>query len=485
MGYHDAREIPNYWTWAQNYVLQDRLFESSFAWSWPAHLFLVSAWSATCSSPTNPRSCTTSIEGPYEPGLQRPTPVTRRAGGELPWTDITYLLDRAGVSWTYYVFRGAEPDCESDAALECRPRRQGPRTPNKWNPLPYFQDVKADRQLGDIRPLNRFFGAVGPRSGCGLSNVSWIVPNNKVSEHPEYSLVSAGQSYVTTLVDAIMRSPCWPSTAIFLSWDDWGGFYDHAVPPRVDRSGYGIRVPGLVISPYARAGYIDHQTLSHDAYLKFIEDDFLSGRRLDPRTDTRPDSRPDVRENEPQIGDLRGDFDFDQVPRPPLPLPTRPASGPASPAPSSPAPGQPRRASGAPASSVSRASSPSVIGPSATPPLQLTASAGARQRMDRHRHGPSLVLGCSRPCTLALRARLELARLELARHASTLPLPATRAHLEGHASRRILVSVPRTTLDRLGRALRRHRHVVAAIQVTARAPGGRWQRYRTRIALVP
>ena len=100
--------------------------------------------------------------------------------------------------------------------------------------------------------------------------------------------------------------------------------------------------------------------------------------------------------------------------------------------------------------------------------------------MDRHRHGPSLVLGCSRPCTLALRARLELAR-----HGSTLPLPATRAHLEGHASRRILVSVPRTTLDRLGRALRRHRHVVAAIQVTARAPEGRWQRYRTRIALVP
>ena len=79
-----------------------------------------------------------------------------------------------------------------------------------------------------------------------------------------------------------MRGPDWKSTAIFLAWDDWGGFYDHVVPPTVDAQGYGLRVPGLVISPYARRGYIDHQTLSFDAYLKFIEDDFLGGRRLDP-----------------------------------------------------------------------------------------------------------------------------------------------------------------------------------------------------------
>ena len=89
-----------------------------------------------------------------------------------------------------------------------------------------------------------------------------------------------------------MRSPCWDSTAIFLSWDDWGGFYDHVVPPRVDGNGYGFRVPGLVISPYAKAGYIDHQQLSHDAYLKFIEDDFLAKARLNPTTDGRPDARP-------------------------------------------------------------------------------------------------------------------------------------------------------------------------------------------------
>jgi Phosphoesterase family len=84
-------------------------------------------------------------------------------------------------------------------------------------------------------------------------------------------------------------------------------------------------VPGIVISPYARKGYIDHQILSFDAYLKFIEDDFLGGQRLDPKTDGRPDRRPDVRENEAILGNLANDFDFAQKPRPPILLPLHPA----------------------------------------------------------------------------------------------------------------------------------------------------------------
>ena len=96
----------------------------------------------------------------------------------------------------------------------------------------------------------------------------------------------------------------------------------------VDGSGYGLRVPGLVISPFAKRGFIDHQTLSADAYLKFIEDDFLGGQRINPVTDGRPDSRPDVRENMPQLGDLTKDFDFSQRPRRPVILPLHPAPGP-------------------------------------------------------------------------------------------------------------------------------------------------------------
>jgi phospholipase C len=89
-------------------------------------------------------------------------------------------------------------------------------------------------------------------------------------------------------------------------------------------------VPGIVISPYAKKGVIDHQTLSFDGYVKFIEDDFLGGARLDPATDGRPDPRPDVRENAQQLGNLVSDFDFTQPPRPPMFLPTHPPPGPAS-----------------------------------------------------------------------------------------------------------------------------------------------------------
>jgi phospholipase C len=159
--------------------------------------------------------------------------------------------------------------------------------------------------------------------------VSWITPSQPNSEHPPAS-VREGQAWVTNLVNAVMKSPDWNSTAIFLSWDDWGGFYDHVVPPNVDGNGYGLRVPSIVISPYAKRGFIDHQTLSHDAFLKFIEDDFLGGARLDPATDGRPDPRPDVRENATPLGNLVEDFDFTQPPRPPLVLSLTPHPGPAS-----------------------------------------------------------------------------------------------------------------------------------------------------------
>jgi phospholipase C len=109
-----------------------------------------------------------------------------------------------------------------------------------------------------------------------------------------------------------MRGPDWSSCAIFVTWDDWGGFYDNVVPPHIDHQGYGFRVPGLVISPFAKHGYIDHQILSTDAYLKFIEDDFLGGARLNPRTDGRFDPRPDTREAATRLGNLIYDFNFNR-----------------------------------------------------------------------------------------------------------------------------------------------------------------------------
>jgi phospholipase C len=318
MGYHTAQEIPNYWSYARSFVLQDHMFEPVNSWSLPAHMYMLSAWSALCSVEGKPSSCRSSL---YPVSLSSvaglPTDLgPHHAPPHYDWTDITWLLHRAHVSWSYYIQPGPEPDCETGATF-CTYNPQDPRTPGIWNPLPSFTDVKQDGQGRDIRATADLFGAL--KRGA-LPAVSWVIPNGIDSEHPT-SNIHTGMEYVTRIIDAIMRSKAWRSTAIFLAWDDWGGFYDHVTPPVVDGQGYGFRVPALVISPYARRGYIDHQALSFDAYLKFIEDDFLGGQRLNPKTDGRPDPRPDVRENARILGNLLRDFDFSQKPRAPLLIP--------------------------------------------------------------------------------------------------------------------------------------------------------------------
>ncbi len=311
MGYHDWHEIPNYWTYARHFVLQDHFFQADASWSLPGHLYLVSAWSARCAIKGDPMSCRNAVQAPGSPPGEPQN--TTGAVPDYAWTDLTYLLHKYGVSWRYYVFKGTQPDCDDDAMF-CKALPQDSKTPGIWNPLPYFDTVAQDGQRENVAPFDDFLQAA--KTGT-LPAVSWLAPAQAVSDHPPAS-IRRGQAYVTGVIDAIMRSKDWDSTAIFLAWDDWGGFYDHVKPPVVDENGYGLRVPGLVISPYAKRGYIDHQILSSDAYLKFIEDDFLHGARLDPKTDGRPDPRPDVREDAKILGNLVHDFDFSQKPRKPL-----------------------------------------------------------------------------------------------------------------------------------------------------------------------
>ena len=306
MGFHTESDIPNYWTYARDFVLQDHMFEPNASWSLPEHLFQVSEWSALCTK-HDPATCRNELQSPAQ---------RRRVKGHLrspiyAWTDLTYLLHRDNVSWRYFVVPGLEPDCQNDNMVGCTLRKQRSSTPGIWNPLPYFDTVRADHQTGNIQNIDHFYSAA--KRGT-LPAVSWVVPSGTLSEHPP-ARVKDGMAYVTSLVNAVMRGPDWSSTAIFLAWDDWGGFYDNVVPPHVDQNGYGLRVPALVISPYAKTGYVDHQTLSFDAYVKFIEDDFLNGQRLDPRTDGRPDPRPTVRENVSILGNIASDFNFNQTPR--------------------------------------------------------------------------------------------------------------------------------------------------------------------------
>ncbi len=144
------------------------------------------------------------------------------------WTDMTYLLHKYGVSWGYYVFNGTEPDCREPQCGDVRPgcagRRRRPASGTRCRTSPTSSRTGSS---ATCRRSSNFYTAA--KAGT-LPAVSWIDPNGKVSEHPT-ALVSTGQSYVTGLINAIMQSPDWSSTAIFLSWDDWGGFYDHALPP--------------------------------------------------------------------------------------------------------------------------------------------------------------------------------------------------------------------------------------------------------------
>jgi phospholipase C len=306
VSFHRRAEIPNYWAYARHYQLQDRMFAPTDSWTLPAHLFLVSAWSAFCPDPSAPMSCRSDLDLTAQ-GRQH------RYGRDpvYAWTDITYLLHAADVSWAYYVAHGtcSFPPCDDTT--------RGPygTTNSGKNTLPGFVTVNENGQQANVRWHDDYLEAA---SDGTLPSVSWIVPGNLASEHPRSnSSIDDGQAYVTKLVNAAMRGPDWERTAIFLTWDDWGGFYDHVEPPNVDENGYGLRVPGIVISPWVRQG-IDHQTLSFDAYLKLIEDRFLGGQRLDPATDGRPDPRPTVREDVDILGDLADAFDFTQEPLPPL-----------------------------------------------------------------------------------------------------------------------------------------------------------------------
>jgi phospholipase C len=458
MGYHDARQIPNYWSYAQNFALDDNMFESVASWSLPEHLAIVSGWSADCQfNNLNPLDCESSIE-PH-----RPTHATDA------WTDITYLRFKAHVSWRYYVFEGQEPDCESDEATVCNPPQQGPNTPGIWNPLRDFTDVKQDGQTENIQSINNLYTAVHDKTNCGLSNVNWVVPNFEVSEHPNGDhpggTIAEGQAYVTTLVNSIMRSPCWGSTAIFLSWDDWGGFYDHVDPPSIDENGYGMRVPGLVISPYSKPGHIDHQVLSHDSYLKFIEDDFLESGRLNPNTDGRPDSRPDVREEAPILGSLVEDFDFNQQPRPPLLLPADPEPGPAS---------EPPGGSLAAKRTGTNVALTAAFAPQPTStalPLQLTASIARVQDISRRAGKLQLILGCNRACTVAADGSVKLGSSSYALRPASRSLPANH-------SQTVTLSLPpgSPSLPAAGTA--------AEITVIASSPGQPSRTYRTHTRLV-
>jgi len=229
MGYYDRSDLPNYWAYADRFTLCDRFFSSLAGPSLPNHLYTVAAQSG---------GVTGNLERPPEGGFNFPT--------------LAELLGDSDISWKYY--EGMKPE-----AFDI------------WSPLRGFRTfMGSGRLMSQLVPSEEYFRDL--REGR-LPAVAWIVPNVAESEHPPHD-VQFGMWYVTALVNALMKSPYWANTALVITWDDYGGFYDHVPPPQVDEYGYGPRVPTLVISPYARAGHVDHHQYDFTSVLRFIEDRF-------------------------------------------------------------------------------------------------------------------------------------------------------------------------------------------------------------------
>lgn len=280
MGYYDYHMLPFYWTYAANYVLFDNFFESVLSYSLPAHLYLVAGQS-----------------GGY---------MTGRAPPVFDVKTIMEELQPAGISWKYYVgttFPGQfspalmneDPDPTDNWVIgnvwlnntdqgtlgteAIDPEAASTPSYGLWNPLPHIAAIKNDPSLlsHDV-PGSQFYTDM---SSGSLPQVSWIMPAPPVSEHPNAGPV-LGQKYVVGLVNKIMQSQYWQDSAIFVVWDDWGGFYDHVPPTMVDQYGLGFRVPALLISPYAQQNYVSHRLYEFSSFLTLIEGQFrlssLTGR---------------------------------------------------------------------------------------------------------------------------------------------------------------------------------------------------------------
>lgn len=295
-------ELPNYWRWAQQNVLSDNFFASAVGPSFPNHLYSIAAQAGGALD--NPWQPFSSLKKQLDQGLAKSWGCDiaqpgsyveiKDSEGKLvkvnPCFDFRTegdLLRAKDIPWAYYAADNTQLGYIWSAYSAIDRYRNDPKL---WNEY--------------IRPVDN---VVRDAQANRLPAVTWVTPRFQLSEHPEYNFCY-GENWTTQVVDAIMNSPAWSSTAIFITWDDFGGFYDHVPPIRVDPYGYGIRVPLLVLSPYAKQGFVDHHQGDFTSVLRFIEDNWGLGQL------TSRDRR---------AKNLSYDFNFHQAPRPPDPLPMR------------------------------------------------------------------------------------------------------------------------------------------------------------------
>jgi phospholipase C len=287
--------IPNYWAYADEFVLGDNLFTSMYGPTFPAHLYTVAAQAGRIVGNKDQ----TSTEGGYCDDINetvfRFQKLSRQEKREIMeaeeandvdtvvqyWEHVRACfnfkvlpdqLDKAGIGWHYYADEGSW----MNAMLAIKHMRFSPH----WG-----KDITGEEDFPEDIAKER------------LAPVTWVVPGPGVNEHPGGPSVCVGENWTVSVVNQIMRSKYWKNTAIFLTWDDFGGFYDHVPPPHYDVMGLGPRAPLLVISPWAKEGYVDSTEYEFSSVLKFIE----TVHDLDCMT-----------QRDCQASNMMNAFDFDQ-----------------------------------------------------------------------------------------------------------------------------------------------------------------------------
>ncbi len=280
--YVKPAQVQPYFQMAEQYTFADRMFQTNQGPSFPAHQFIISGTSAPgATSPVFAAENTSaSPAGCFAPPSE--TVAMIDAGGAESSTmypcfehaTLTDLLESKGASWRYYTSAGAGSIWTGPNAIQhmCGPNAAPPNAtactgsdwtsnvvqPSAQNPVPVLTDIASGQ----------------------LAAVSWVIPDGQESDHA-LANDGSGPSWVAAIVNAIGNSPYWSNTAIFITWDDWGGWYDH-VAPKVVNDGvswgsgyvYGFRVPLIVVSPYARSAHISHVIYDFGSILKYVEQNF-------------------------------------------------------------------------------------------------------------------------------------------------------------------------------------------------------------------
>lgn len=300
--YVPAREVQPYFDLAKQYVLADRMFQSNIDQSFAAHLYLIAAQAGGAADVPDGR--------PWGCDAKSGTTVIvlgknrKEHGRRFPCFDFRTLadeLDAARATWRYYAPKVDSSTVWQRFQLRARTGKRHPHPPEFGQNWSSYDAIAHQRYCPDwdtniVSPPAQFFQDV--HKGA-LADVTWIVPDWRDSDH-SLSRSDTGPSWVGSIVDAVGQSRYWASTVVFVIWDDSGGWYDHVPPPQKDFDGLGVRVPLLVVSPYAKLGHVTHVQYEAASLVRFVESTF----GLAP-----------LAESDRRANDLRDCFDFNQQPR--------------------------------------------------------------------------------------------------------------------------------------------------------------------------